>query len=111
VPQLGEPYWLEADRAKVIAYVLERALQCPMCGTSEWEHAEDPNGYEAVFVTCPGCAKKDRLREESEEASTQPGTHVQLIPAAVAERLRHTPRRRPLSPREKAKLAKKGLRV
>jgi hypothetical protein len=103
----GLPYsavreWANEDKAILLAVQLEKAQRCPMCGTSEWEHQENPGGFTAVLNTCPGCKIKDEKREEI-EGSLPSGTHVQLVPTEVAERLSKTRRVRPRSPRERAR--------
>jgi hypothetical protein len=105
---LFEDPWTDEDRAILLAVKLEKAQVCPMCGTPEWEHEENPGSYEAAVRVCPGCALKDNKRSESDD-KLPPGAHIQLIPADVAERLRQTPRRRPRSARERARIGR-GLR-
>jgi hypothetical protein len=88
------------DRARVIANELEEGSRCSMCGTAQWEWDEDPGAYEAVPMTCPGCKERDQVREQQD--GQKPGVSIRLLPRALAQRVRETPRRRPRSPRELA---------
>lgn len=47
--------WDAADRAKTIAYMMEEAERCSMCGTADWEWEENKNAYTAVEHHCRGC--------------------------------------------------------
>lgn len=78
--------WSIEDRHKAIAYLLEEAIRCQMCGTSDWEW--DPNqggkrlAYEPVEKICWGCYYKARATEED---SSMPGSSVTLVPTSGIE--------------------------
>lgn len=78
----------------------EKAEICAMCGTAEWQWAEDENAYEASVHICKGCQRKDWAREEQGDEKTPAGASWVLIPRAMAERLRQNPIRRPLRRRK-----------
>lgn len=63
--------WSDEDRAKALAYIMYRAQFCDSCGTAEWEWDEEQGGsrfaYEPVETICPGCEKKDWLREDDKK--------------------------------------------
>jgi hypothetical protein len=72
--------WEEEDRAKAIAYIIYDAQVCSMCGTAPWEWDEKQGGsrfaYEPVEEVCPGCERKDWLRDSKKEST--PGGMVTL---------------------------------
>lgn len=74
--------WLEdwdgEDRAKVVAYLMEQAVRCDMCGTAPWEWEENAFAYEAVDHFCKGCYQKSVFSDA--ESASLPGTNVLLIP-------------------------------
>jgi hypothetical protein len=78
--------WDPSDRAKLVAYLLDSAARCQLCGTSAWEW-ETPEGeidlhtYEPSTHQCWGCYVKDNA---AEDAPRQNGATVVLIPRAVA---------------------------
>lgn len=80
--------WDAVDRAKLMAWLTEKADQCGMCGTSRWEWEEDPYAYEPVVDTCPGCYRREISREDAKG----PGATINLIPKARAEKMRMTPK-------------------
>lgn len=63
--------WEEDDRSKQLAYMIHDAQTCGMCGTSAWEWDEEQGGsrfaYEPVEEICPGCERKDWLRDSKKE--------------------------------------------
>jgi hypothetical protein len=63
--------WSEEARAKALAYELYKAQICEMCGTAPWEWDESQGGtrfaYEPVEEICPGCEKKDWLRDDGDK--------------------------------------------
>jgi hypothetical protein len=82
--------WDPADRAKLVAHLVESAAKCQMCGTSAWEWESDRQAYTPVTEICWGCYVKDGAMED---AAPQPGSRVVLVPAKVAEaRVAATPR-------------------
>lgn len=84
--------WSTEDRARVIAYLMEKAERCNLCGTAEWEWLEDRYAYEAVRHICFGCQQKDLAREEEDGA--QAGLSIVLITGAQAARIRAQQRTR-----------------
>lgn len=98
--------WDPEDRAKALAYRLEKATKCPKCGTAEWEW--DPQGggskfaYEAVAIHCRGCFMQET---STEDLDRQPGVTVQLHPTGTVESARRTmaARRRAGEGRQRAK--------
>lgn len=69
--------WDPASRAKVIAYLLEQARTCQLCGTAGWEWEENKYAYDVQEVFCPGCYRK----EVSAPGDKLPGTRIELVPA------------------------------
>lgn len=102
--------WDADDRSKVMAYFLEKSLECSSCGTAGWqwdpEQGGHPLAFEAVATTCPGCARRDIAREMKGKGPNAPGEHMSLVPRAAAEKMAQTPRRRPRSPREQKAIDK-----
>lgn len=62
--------WDDEDRAKALAYMGFETQFCSLCGTAPWEWDEEQGGsryaYEPVEEVCPGCEKKDWLRDSTE---------------------------------------------
>lgn len=81
--------WEPEDRAKALAWRLEKSSKCSMCGTAEWEWDPKQGGskfaYEAVGRTCRGCYIKEAATEESER---QPGLTIELHPTGTVESAR-----------------------
>lgn len=74
--------WPLDDRVKVMAWLMEEAERCQMCGTAAWEWEEDPRGFAPSVHVCRGCA----LREQSKEmASNVPGGTVVLVTGKAKE--------------------------
>jgi hypothetical protein len=70
--------WLPEDRAKVIAFMVEKGTRCEMCGTAEWEWEADRRAYVPVEKFCMGCY----LRHMAEEGgTTMPGTTFVMEPS------------------------------
>jgi hypothetical protein len=90
---LGEPYWLDEDRAKVLAYRLEKAQKCHRCGTASWEWAADPHAYEPMIEACIGCIKLEAVRKDIPAGDST--KHAYLSPKRVAEMIRRRPKRMP----------------
>lgn len=88
--------WSPEDRARLNAYLLEKAGQCQSCGTSKWEWDPEQGGskfaYEAVEEHCQGCLVKEAA---SEDSSNIPGSRITLVPKALAQKMRSTPKRPP----------------
>jgi hypothetical protein len=74
------------DRAKLIAFRLEKGERCGLCGTAEWEWDPRQGGkkfaYEAVTKICKGCMGKDVAQEESQKL---PGSSIELRPTGTRE--------------------------
>jgi hypothetical protein len=85
------------DRAKLLAFLVEDAQRCQMCGTAEWEWDPKQGGsiyaYEAMPIVCQGCLRREALQGE-EEASGD-GVTVRLVPARKANEMRNAPARAP----------------
>ena len=71
--------WSEADRAKQLAFLMEEAERCQLCGTAEWEWEQNKFAYTAMERTCKGCQKK-ALASDAEH--TMPGTTIELVPSS-----------------------------
>jgi hypothetical protein len=78
--------WEQADRGKLIAYLMESSSRCQTCGTSPWEWDEMTNNLNApylpVHTTCMGCQMLEQARTSNEELPA--GTRVVLEPAEKA---------------------------
>jgi hypothetical protein len=70
--------WTPEDRAKVLAFMLEKASRCDMCGTAEWEWDADRRAYEPVEKFCMGCYLKHMANEGG---GSMPGTNVVMEPS------------------------------
>ena len=75
-------HWDPVDKAKAIAFVLEKALRCVMCGSAQWEWDEDRFAYEPVEHRCPGCYAKEMIAEGS---GRNPGVTIELLPTRGRE--------------------------
>lgn len=84
--------WDPADRAKLLAYLLESADRCSGCGTAGWEWDADRHAYEAAVHQCWGCYVKEFSREDTEGML---GARIVLLPKLAAQAARESPRRRP----------------
>ena len=80
IPHSEFLYWYPEDRAKAIAYQLEKASKCAMCGTAEWEWEENKFAYEPVSKLCMGCYVKEVA---SEDTMQQPGVTISLAPTTT----------------------------
>ena len=70
--------WDPEDRAKVVAYRLEEANRCAMCGTADWEWDENRFAYEPVEKLCHGCYIKEIARQDI--SGQAPGISITLQP-------------------------------
>lgn len=70
--------WEPEDRAKVIAFLMEQAERCTMCGTAPWEWDENKFAYTAVDHFCQGCYQKSIYSDTM--SKSLPGTNVKLVP-------------------------------
>lgn len=64
----------------MLAFQMEKALRCVMCGTAEWEWDRNRHAYEAVDRFCHGCWHRDSRAKEREN---QPGVTVELAPTGT----------------------------
>lgn len=79
--------WLPEDRAKALAFQIEKSSKCVLCGTAEWEWEENKRAYEPIEKFCMGCYLKSIAGEDS---GSMAGTTVTLVPTssvASAKRL------------------------
>jgi hypothetical protein len=78
--------WSIEDRNKAVAYMLEEAVRCQMCGTADWEWDPEQGGkrlaYEPVEKICWGCYYKHMAGEGD---SSMPGSSVTLVPTSGVE--------------------------
>jgi hypothetical protein len=74
--------WSGEDRAKAMAFQIEKAMKCAMCGTAEWEWDENRRAYEPVEKFCMGCYLKAITNED---AGALPGTTISLVPTSTVE--------------------------
>ena len=86
--------WPAESRAKLIAYLMEEALRCSLCGSAEWEWEDNKHAYDVTEKFCQGCYLKTVTADSN---GGLPGTTVELVPVTpllrakqwqVAERLR-----------------------
>ena len=79
------------DRAKLMAYLLEKSERCQQCGTAPWEWDEDQGGsrdaYGAAIHNCLGCYHIKVAGQDNGDLS--PGASITLIPKARAKARRH----------------------
>jgi hypothetical protein len=87
------------DRAKALAFVMEKAERCVMCGTATWEWDEKQGGnrraYEPVEHFCPGCHMKAGAASTDPNRNTD-GITIELSATgtvAAAQRLQKMTRR------------------
>lgn len=66
----------------MVAYLLEQAESCQLCGTAGWEWEENRYAYDVQEIFCEGCYRK----EVSSEGDKLPGTRIELTP--VTQELR-----------------------
>lgn len=79
----GPDEWTDTDRAKVLAFSLERAGRCSSCGTAGWEWEQDEHAYTVTEDMCRGCYLR-AVAAEQRRASTSntPGVTLVLTPRA-----------------------------
>lgn len=70
--------WDPEDRAKHVAFILEQAERCTMCGTGQWEWDQNRYAYTAVDEFCQGCYQKSVFQDT--QSNSLPGTNVKLVP-------------------------------
>lgn len=69
--------WDESDRGKALAWHVEQAQRCQMCGTAKWEWEEDRHAYHVVEEICPGCEMKEYANDPDDK---HPGKFATLKP-------------------------------
>ncbi len=70
--------WAPEDRAKTLAFMLEKAQRCDMCGTAEWEWEENRFAYSPEEKFCMGCYLKHMA---GEEGAQMPGSTIVMVPS------------------------------
>lgn len=70
--------WDPEDRAKVLAFLMERSERCTQCGTAPWEWEENKFAYTAIEELCHGCYQKSVFQDT--QSKSLPGTNVRLVP-------------------------------
>lgn len=81
--------WEPNDRAKTIAFALEKGERCISCGTAPWEWQEDPDAYEAVRQQCRGCMKREAVLEDQKDPPK--GSSVTMVTKAHAKAIAANP--------------------
>lgn len=79
--------WDPDSRAKALAFLIEKAERCALCGTAGWEWEENRRAYTPVEHFCMGCYLKSALEDD---AGSSPGTTIRLVSSqsqAAAQRL------------------------
>lgn len=78
--------WDPVDRAKALAFCLEKAERCVLCGTATWEWDPAQGGsrfaYEPIEMYCHGCYLK---AVTSQDTANNPGITVELAPTGTPE--------------------------
>jgi hypothetical protein len=69
--------WPAEERAKMMAFMMEKAEQCALCGTSQWEWDENKFSYEPTERFCRGCYLKET---SAEDRNRLPGTTIEMTP-------------------------------
>jgi len=69
--------WEPEDRAKTLAFMMEKSTRCDMCGTAEWEWDANRRAYEPVEKFCMGCYLKHMA---DEGGNSLPGTSIVMEP-------------------------------
>lgn len=72
--------WQGEDRAKALAFVMERSLRCQVCGTAPWEWEEDRNAYTPVEHLCMGCYHREGTKRDAQ--GDTPGVTVVMVPTS-----------------------------
>lgn len=93
--------WAPEDRSKILAYIMEKAERCQMCGTAPWEWEENRFAYTAVEELCNGCYQKS-VYQDTQSSKSLPGTNVKLVPTTpeLSARMLVTARKRSKMKRE-----------
>jgi len=75
--------WEPEDRAKALAFGIEKNERCTLCGTAPWEWEDNKFAYEAGEHFCRGCYIKNVA---SEGQARLPGTTVELVKATPQQK-------------------------
>ena len=76
----GDPKWLPGDRTKILAWVMEKRLECPVCHTRHEEWVNDPLAYSVDTWRCPGCEKIEWEKQAwNDEPVSAKGIYFQLV--------------------------------
>lgn len=71
--------WAPEDRAKAVAFEIEKGQRCQMCGTAPWEWDPEQGGsktaYEPVEHFCHGCYQREYMQDGTKNA---PGVRIEL---------------------------------
>lgn len=78
IPHSAFLTWEPEDQSKALAYMVEDAVRCDMCGTADWEWQEDRFAYEPVEMICHGCEAKELLSQNKENRGA--GRYIALEP-------------------------------
>lgn len=76
--------WEAVDRAKALAWMLEKGERCALCGTAPWEWEQDKFAYEPVDHFCKGCY----LKHVASEEKRLPGTTIELTRLSPQDKAR-----------------------
>lgn len=78
--------WAPEDRAKAIAFEIESAQRCQICGTApwEWDPAQGGNkhAYEVIEHFCQGCHDREYMQDA---AANAPGVRLELAKTGTVE--------------------------
>ena len=76
--------WSPPDRAKQLAFTMEKSERCVLCGTAPWEWDPAQGGsrfaYEPIEKYCHGCYIKTATGEET---ARNPGITIELAPTGT----------------------------
>ena len=97
--------WDPDDQAKAIAFAIEKAMRCAMCGTAEWEWIGEDGSrrrpYEAVEHLCMGCYAKSSAQTNDPNRNMD-GITVELVPTNTRDSARRLVRQRTRAQRDDA---------
>jgi len=74
--------WEPEDKAKTLAFMMEKGSRCELCGTAEWEWEADQFAYEPVEKMCKGCYLKHMA---GEGAGQMPGSSISMEPTRTIQ--------------------------
>lgn len=84
VPGPNEPYWLDDDQDKALAWTRREARRCPKCRTLPEEWERDPDAYLADTHRCLGCERVEQAY--ASVGDDERGVHAYLRPPTDEER-------------------------